>query len=78
MQLLDKAGLTKDDKSIAVGDIPDRWPDSPRVVESFRDRPGAMSLMGNHDAYGKTIILQHNYFRPRMSSRGPEVSDAIW
>jgi serine/threonine protein phosphatase 1 len=48
-ELLDRVGLSSDDKIIAVGDIVDRGPDSPRVLQFFRECPGAISLMGNHE-----------------------------
>lgn len=47
--LLDEAGLGEDDRILAVGDIVDRGPDTPSVIEFFRGSPGAESLMGNHE-----------------------------
>ncbi len=47
--LLDKAALAAEDEIIALGDIVDRGPDSPRVLEFFRTHPHARSLMGNHE-----------------------------
>jgi serine/threonine protein phosphatase 1 len=49
MDLLDRAGLTSEDEIIAVGDLVDRGPDSPRVLEFFRSHPQARSLLGNHE-----------------------------
>jgi serine/threonine protein phosphatase 1 len=47
--LLDKAGLATEDEIIAVGDIVDRGPESPRVLDFFRQQPNARSVMGNHE-----------------------------
>jgi serine/threonine protein phosphatase 1 len=47
--LLDQAGLADDDEIIALGDLVDRGPDSPRVVDFFQNHPRARSLMGNHE-----------------------------
>ncbi|MBI2841120.1 MAG: metallophosphoesterase [Acidobacteria bacterium] len=49
MDLLDQAGLSGDDEIIALGDLIDRGPDSPAVVDFYRCAPGARSLMGNHE-----------------------------
>lgn len=47
--LLDAAGLGDDDEIIALGDIVDRGPDTPRVLAFFAQRPNARSLQGNHE-----------------------------
>jgi len=47
--LLDKAGPAADDLILAVGDLVNRGPDSPRVLAFFRDTPNAQSLRGNHE-----------------------------
>jgi len=47
--LLDRAGLASDDEIIAVGDIVDRGPDSPRVLDFFHSHPTARALLGNHE-----------------------------
>jgi serine/threonine protein phosphatase 1 len=48
-ELLAKAGIGDDEPVIALGDIVDRGPDSPRVVEFFRQQPHFHSIMGNHE-----------------------------
>jgi serine/threonine protein phosphatase 1 len=48
-ELIEKAALTEDDEIIAVGDIVDRGPDSPRVLDFFRKTANASSLKGNHE-----------------------------
>jgi serine/threonine protein phosphatase 1 len=47
--LCEKAGLVDGDEIIAVGDVVDRGPDSPGVVEFFQTRPHARTIMGNHE-----------------------------
>ncbi|MBE3123425.1 MAG: metallophosphoesterase [Planctomycetes bacterium] len=47
--LLGAAGIGDKDEVIAVGDIADRGPDSPKVLEFFRTRPGALCVRGNHE-----------------------------
>ncbi len=47
--LLDKAGPGEEDLILAVGDLVDRGPDSPRVLEFFRDTENAEALRGNHE-----------------------------
>jgi serine/threonine protein phosphatase 1 len=47
--LLDKAGLTSGDKIVAVGDIVDRGPETPEVLDFFQNTPHAQALMGNHE-----------------------------
>jgi hypothetical protein len=47
--LLDKAGLTSGDKILAVGDIVDRGPETPEVLDFFQNTPGAQTTMGNHE-----------------------------
>ncbi|MCA9705904.1 MAG: metallophosphoesterase [Myxococcales bacterium] len=49
LQLLDAMAVTDDDRLISVGDLVDRGPQSAEVWEFFRDRPGAVVLMGNHE-----------------------------
>jgi len=45
-ELLDRSSP---DRIIAVGDLVDRGPDSPAVLEYFRSNPFAGSVMGNHE-----------------------------
>jgi serine/threonine protein phosphatase 1 len=47
--LLDKAGLGAGDSIIALGDVVDRGPETPEVLEFFRRQATARSLMGNHE-----------------------------
>ncbi len=49
LDLLDRAGLGAGDEVLAVGDILDRGPDGPQVLNFFRTRPGAASILGNHE-----------------------------
>ncbi|MCX6082020.1 MAG: metallophosphoesterase, partial [Chloroflexi bacterium] len=45
--LLEKAGLVDGDSIFAVGDIVDRGPETPQVLDFFQQTPNAHSLMGN-------------------------------
>ena len=47
--LLEKAGLSDGDSIIAVGDIVDRGPETPQVLDFFQQTPNARTLMGNHE-----------------------------
>jgi serine/threonine protein phosphatase 1 len=47
--LLEKAGLGDEDTVIGIGDIVDRGPETPQVVDYFRMTPNAMAIMGNHE-----------------------------
>jgi serine/threonine protein phosphatase 1 len=63
--LLDKAGLTEGDAIIAIGDIVDRGPDTPRVVEFFQTTPNACSILGNHER--KHIRAAQGELKPALS-----------
>jgi serine/threonine protein phosphatase 1 len=56
MNLLDRAGLGHDDRILAVGDILDRGPHSRQVLEFFSRRPGASSVLGNHERAHRRIL----------------------
>lgn len=47
--LLDKAGLSDGDEVIGIGDVVDRGPETPQVVDFFRTTPNTMAIMGNHE-----------------------------
>ena len=49
LALLEKAGLSDGDSIIAVGDIVDRGPETPQVLDFFQQTPNARTLMGNHE-----------------------------
>lgn len=66
-ELLDKAGLSGDDEIIALGDMVDRGPDSPRVLDFFCTRPNTRSLMGNHER--KHLRSFRGEIRPALSQR---------
>ena len=48
-ELLARTGITEGDAIIALGDIVDRGPETPQVLDFFKRRPNARSLMGNHE-----------------------------
>ena len=47
--LLDLAALDSDDQIVSVGDMVDRGPGSPHVLDFFRETPNARAIMGNHE-----------------------------
>lgn len=47
-ELLQVAGISEDDEVIGIGDIVDRGPEPQKVLDFFRQRPRARSVMGNH------------------------------
>jgi hypothetical protein len=47
--LLEKAGLSETDSILAVGDIVDRGPETPQVLNFFQQTPNVRTLMGNHE-----------------------------
>jgi serine/threonine protein phosphatase 1 len=49
LALLDKAGLGAEDLIIGIGDIVDRGPESPQVLEYFQKTAHARAVMGNHE-----------------------------
>jgi serine/threonine protein phosphatase 1 len=49
LELFDRAALGADDLVVSVGDLVDRGPQPAEVVRWFRDRAGAVVLMGNHE-----------------------------
>jgi serine/threonine protein phosphatase 1 len=63
--LLDKAGLSSDDEIIAIGDIVDRGPDTPKVLDFFRAHPKAQSIIGNHER--KHIRSYRGEIQPALS-----------
>ena len=63
--LLDAAGLAADAEIIAIGDIVDRGPDSPAVLEFFQETPNAQSLIGNHER--KHVRSRRGEIRPALS-----------
>lgn len=67
LELLERAGVGTDDEIIAIGDIVDRGPDNRSVLEFFRQRPGALSIMGNHER--KHIRSARGELRPALSQR---------
>jgi len=48
--LLDKAGLASSDAIISIGDLVDRGPETPQVLDFFRENAAARALLGNHES----------------------------
>jgi serine/threonine protein phosphatase 1 len=67
LELLDRAGLSDQDEIIAIGDIVDRGPDSPRILAFFREHPRARSIQGNHER--KHVRSWRGEVMPALSQR---------
>jgi serine/threonine protein phosphatase 1 len=63
--LLSLTGLNADDEIVAIGDIVDRGPDTPKVVEFFQTQPKARSILGNHER--KHLIAARGEIQPALS-----------
>ncbi len=63
--LLERAGLASEDAIIALGDIVDRGPETPEVLEFFRQQANTRSLMGNHER--KHIRSYRREIKPALS-----------
>ena len=48
-RLLDKAALAEGDAIISAGDLVDRGPETPQVLDFFRQTAGCQAVMGNHE-----------------------------
>jgi len=64
-ELLSKAGLSEEDEIIATGDIIDRGPDSPKLLNYFNNHPNAYSVMGNHEHKHILSLLVQRFIRCR-------------
>ncbi|MBX7116071.1 MAG: serine/threonine protein phosphatase [Myxococcaceae bacterium] len=49
LELCDRVALTASDILVSVGDLVDRGPEPGKVLRFFRERPGAVVIMGNHE-----------------------------
>ncbi len=67
LDLLDHAALGPDDEILAVGDIIDRGPDNQGVLDFFRHRPHASSILGNHER--KHLRWSRGELEPALSQR---------
>ena len=47
--LMDKANLGDGDSIISLGDLMDRGPETPQVLDFFQNTPNTRALMGNHE-----------------------------
>jgi serine/threonine protein phosphatase 1 len=65
--LADRAGLGAADPILAVGDLVDRGPDARAVFDFFRRRPGAGSILGNHER--KHLRWSRGELEPALSQR---------
>jgi hypothetical protein len=81
LELLEKTGPASDDKIIALGDIVDRGPETPQVLDFFQSKLNAASLLGNHER--KHLRWYRGELHPALSQRiscqqiGPGYIDAV-
>lgn len=64
-ELLQSAGLSEADEIISVGDIVDRGPDSPGVLNFFRTTLNAYAVIGNHER--KHVRAFRGEIKPALS-----------
>jgi len=67
LELLDKTGVSNEDKIIALGDIIDRGPDSMSVINFFISHHNALCILGNHEA--KHIQVFSGKIKPAPSQQ---------
>jgi serine/threonine protein phosphatase 1 len=67
LDLVDLAGLGPGDEVLAVGDLVDRGPEAVEVFDFFRRRPGAGSVLGNHER--KHLRWSRGELEPALSQR---------
>lgn len=60
LDLLDRAAIGSDDLVVSVGDLVDRGPDPGPVLDLFRDRPGSLAIMGNHERKHVRGVLSYS------------------
>lgn len=65
LELVEKAGMTDSDRIVALGDIVDRGPDPQNVIDYFRTKPNAETIMGNHER--KHVESYHGRTQPAKS-----------
>jgi serine/threonine protein phosphatase 1 len=58
-ELLQKAGLTEDDRLVSLGDVVDRGGKSLEVYRFLRTRPNTVVLMGNHERKHLNAVLSY-------------------
>jgi serine/threonine protein phosphatase 1 len=75
-QLLAAVGATADDVIVSVGDLVDRGPSSPAVVQWFRDTPNALAIAGNHERKHIRGIISYAQDITRLQF-GPGYDEAV-
>jgi serine/threonine protein phosphatase 1 len=77
LDLVDKIGVNPEDHVISVGDLVDRGPDSPAVVDWFRSRPNTTVLCGNHERkhVKQTLSVSQEIVRMQYAERYTEACD---
>jgi serine/threonine protein phosphatase 1 len=75
-RLLDAAAVADDDVIVSVGDLVDRGPEPTEVVRWFRERPGAIVLMGNHERKHVRRVYSYSQEVTRLQM-GDAYDDAV-
>lgn len=76
--LFDKVGLNDGDRVVSVGDLVDRGPGSPEVVDWFRQRAGAVVVCGNHERKHVKSTMSHSQDITRLQfGPGARYADAV-
>lgn len=76
LALLEAAEIGSADRILGIGDLLDRGPESPQVLELFLSRPHAGSVMGNHEwkhiqgADGEALQRTRQACGPDLYARG--------
>jgi serine/threonine protein phosphatase 1 len=78
LELLDAAALTADDVVVSVGDLVDRGPEPASVVRWFRQRPGSVVVMGNHERKHVRDVLSYSQEVTRLQMEGDYADAVAW
>ena len=65
--LIEAAGIGDGDEVVSVGDLVDRGPDTPGVIDFFRGRSRARAVQGNHER--KHVRWSRQELHPALSQR---------
>src|SRR5262250_33966 len=74
--LFDAVALVADDRVVSVGDLVDRGPQPGEVVRWFRERAGAVVIMGNHERKHVRQVFSYSQEITRLQL-GDGYADAV-
>ncbi len=78
LELLAVAGVRDDEAVVSVGDLVDRGPEPGAVVDFFRQRPGAIAIMGNHERKHVRGVLSYSQQVTRAQLGERYADDVAW